>query len=127
MWTPLYCPDTQPIELFWAAGKNHVALHFDSDTTMKDVVQRLRDGWYGNTNGFQEDNDEYCHPIDCNKLVMDKVFVPLCTGLSGSIGNLTVDPTHEGDTTCIPIDTYIVDLTKDDDDDVESHSDSDDD
>ena len=26
LWTPPYCPELQPIELFWAARKNHVAL-----------------------------------------------------------------------------------------------------
>jgi hypothetical protein len=25
LWTPLYCPDLQLIELFWVAGKNHAA------------------------------------------------------------------------------------------------------
>jgi len=25
LWTPPYCPELQPIELFWAAGKNHAA------------------------------------------------------------------------------------------------------
>jgi transposase len=30
LWTPPYCPDLQPIELFWAAGKNHVRLMFKS-------------------------------------------------------------------------------------------------
>ena len=25
LWTPPYCPDLQPIELFWAAGRNHAA------------------------------------------------------------------------------------------------------
>ena len=26
LWTPPYCPELQPIELFWASGKNHVAI-----------------------------------------------------------------------------------------------------
>ena len=44
LWTPPYCPELQPIELFWAAGKNHVAKMFNSKITMKKVVQHLREG-----------------------------------------------------------------------------------
>ena len=28
VWTLPYCPKLQPIKLFWAAGKNHVGLHY---------------------------------------------------------------------------------------------------
>ena len=34
LWTPPYCPELQPIELFWAAGKNHVAAKFETNQTM---------------------------------------------------------------------------------------------
>ena len=33
LWTPPYAPKLQPIELFWAAGKNHVALRNYYDMT----------------------------------------------------------------------------------------------
>ena len=29
IWTPPYCPELQPIELFWAAGKNYVVMQYD--------------------------------------------------------------------------------------------------
>ena len=46
LWTPPYCPELQPIELFWAAGKNHVAAKFETNQTMRNVVKYLREGWY---------------------------------------------------------------------------------
>ena len=54
LWTPPYCPELQPIELFWAVGKNHVALQNTNHTTMKDVVKNLREGWYGNGGTFPD-------------------------------------------------------------------------
>jgi hypothetical protein len=64
LWTPPYCPDLQPIELFWAAGKNHAALMHYEKYTMKDTVKHLREGWYGS---FDE-ADNTKQPVDCNKL-----------------------------------------------------------
>ena len=59
LWTPPYCPKLQPIEMFWAAGKNHVANLYNTDTTMKHVIRRLQDGWYGNENIIESTNNEY--------------------------------------------------------------------
>jgi hypothetical protein len=117
LWTPPYCPDLQPIELFWAAGKNHVANHFIDGIKMKQTVSRLRDGWYGNSDRFQEGDDEFHAVTDCKKLVQhaigcaDATFIPLSDGISGTIGALTIDTNYERDTTGIPIDTLVVDLT----------------
>ena len=125
LWTPPYCPDMQPIETFWAFGKNHVARLFEDETTMKQVVSRLRDGWYGNADRYEKDHAEYSTQKDCSKLVkrsirlMDTHFISLVDGISGKIGALEVDPTYERDTTGIPIDSLVVDLTKEDDDEVE--------
>ena len=59
LWTPPYSPKLQPIEVFWAQGKNHAAWHYgcrekeeDSDEpvkppTMRECVSLLRAGWYG--------------------------------------------------------------------------------
>ena len=46
--TPPYCPKVQTIETFWANGKNHIPDLDDNATTMRSVVRRLQDGWYGN-------------------------------------------------------------------------------
>ena len=48
IWTPPYLPDVQPIELFWAGGKNYAADQFVNKRSMKSTVADLRDGWYGN-------------------------------------------------------------------------------
>jgi hypothetical protein len=44
----------------------------------------------------------------------------LSDGISGTIGSLTIDPDYERDTTGIPIDTLVADLTDqvDGDDDI---------
>jgi hypothetical protein len=56
------------------------------------------------------------HAISC----ADATFIPLSDGISGTIGALTINPEYERDTTGIPIDTLVVDLTNqlDDIDDV---------
>ena len=48
LWTPPYCPDLQPIETFWAVGKNHVADKYYDGRSMIETVADLREGWYGN-------------------------------------------------------------------------------
>ena len=68
LWTPPYCPELQPIELFWAAGKNHVALQYKTDTSMRDVVKHLREGWYGNAHMYQVGRPLHKCPVDCCKL-----------------------------------------------------------
>ena len=119
LWTPPYCPKLQPIEVFWAGGKNHVADHYDVNTTMKDVVRRLQDGWYGNEDKFDKKNNEYTEGIRCDGLVRkyeeccNAEYTPLCPGLQGQIGSLTIDPDHVQDRSKIPIDSLVVDLTKD--------------
>ena len=48
LFTPPYTPDVQPIELFWAAGKNHArACHPGHTRDLEAVVRDLRVGWYG--------------------------------------------------------------------------------
>lgn len=119
VWTPPYCPKLQPIEMFWAAGKNHVARHYDNNTKMKDVVNRLRDGWYGNENRLDPQENEFTAGVTCQKLVnkciesADKEYIALAPAVEGEIGALQVDETHQRDTTGIPIDTLVVDMSKD--------------
>ena len=43
---------------------------------------------------------------------MDKEFIPLSPGIQGRIGELTIDNTHVRDTSEIPIDSFVVNLTK---------------
>ena len=44
LWTPHYCPELQPIEMFWASGKHHVSLNYQNDVTMKKFIQFLCEG-----------------------------------------------------------------------------------
>ena len=44
LWTPPCCPDLQPIELFWAAGKGNVSLNYYHSRSCKETVKDLRDG-----------------------------------------------------------------------------------
>ena len=118
LWTPPYCPKLQPIEMFWAAGKNHVANLYDSNTTMKDVIRRLQDGWYGNDHQIESTDNEYTKGVRCEPLIRkceecaNAEYIALCPGLQGQIGNLEIDETHDRDTTQIPIDSFVIDLTK---------------
>ena len=76
LWTPAYCPwvrtasqpdyraaitadllltacvmppeQLQPIETYWATGKNHAARQNRNKRTMRQCMGDLRDGWYGN-------------------------------------------------------------------------------
>jgi transposase len=131
LWTPPYCPDAQPIELFWASGKNHAAgLVFDK-RKMKETIEHLREGWHGNIHHFEPGdeskflNGDYTRPrknkVDCKKLVatavkyMNTKFMNIVDGLEGEIGNLTIDPAYVADGTGIPIDLLVVDLTRVDD------------
>ena len=131
LWTPPYCPDLQPIELFWAAGKNHAAEKSYTDIKMKETVANLREGWYGNLHRFTEqeardpnaciDGDpeqKLKNPVNCLRLFEHAIkmantkFVPLCAGISGTIGNLVIDEEHEANREGLPIDLLIIDLTK---------------
>ena len=47
LWTPAYCFDLQPIETYWAQGKNEAADKWEHGRTMKTCIEHLRRGWYG--------------------------------------------------------------------------------
>ena len=57
LWTPPHCAQLQPIELFWAAGKNCAADHCWNGRSMKQTVQLLHEGWHGNEDQWIVDND----------------------------------------------------------------------
>lgn len=88
LFTPPYCPDFQPIELFWGDAKNYVASTWKGRTrTMQDAVNWLRRGWYG---GEAVDDQERRPPVNCRALVdhsIKKVNEAICRDeiLSGSV------------------------------------------
>jgi hypothetical protein len=118
LWTPPYCPQLQPIELYWAAGKNYVANYHTNDRTMRDTIRQLRQGWYGNGDEFEEDHKSYHAPVRCHALwetclrIAAAKFVPLVDGLEGEIGSLTCDAEYERPVVQLPIDTLVIDLSK---------------
>ena len=123
LWTPPYCPELQPIELFWAAGKNNVALKYKNDFKMKDIVKYLREGWYGNGEAFILGHPYRKRPVDCGKLWTTCLnfartkYIPLCEGISGSIGELIVDKNYEDERVELPIDTLVLKIASDEGDD----------
>jgi hypothetical protein len=127
LWTPAYTPELQPIEMFWAAGKNYVAEKASFNTTCREVVERLRVGWYGNEELFEDNEsnnpnierpyDETIHyPADCGALFRhciddaNKKFIPQCEGLSGTMDELIIDANYKRVTEGIPVDVLVMDL-----------------
>ena len=59
-------------------------------------------------------------PVDCHKLwatclgIAGTKFVSLSEGISGEIGSLVVDKNYVDDSPDLPIDTLVVDLTRED-------------
>ena len=50
-------------------------------------------------------------------------FVPLCKGISGTIGSLDIDKNYMGEPTKLPIDTLVLNLMKVEGNDIEMDSD----
>jgi hypothetical protein len=120
LWTPPYCPELQPIELFWVAGKNHAALLYEHPRTMKLTVQQLREGWYGSFEAVEEGETRRKRPVNCNKLYDTSIkfanekFIPMCQGsIKGKIGDLWIDPDYKEPDVDIPIDTLLLDYSVD--------------
>jgi hypothetical protein len=120
LWLPPYSPELQPIELFWAGGKNFVANNMRFGMSMKEVVYLLRCGWYGynnNDDSINEDNNQTTlkerKAIDCEKLfnhvvnIINKKYIPLCEGLTGTLGDLQVDEDHQKITAGMPVDMML--------------------
>ena len=97
-----------------------MALMYFNDITMRDVVKHLREGWYGNVNKYCDGQSLKKLSVDCRKLwktcldIAGTKFVPICDGISGKIGSLVVDETFVDESIDLPIDTLVVDLTRDD-------------
>ena len=85
---------------------------------MKDVIRPLHDGWSGNDDRLQPGEMEYTTGTRCERLIqhaidaMDNYFIPIAPGITGRIGQLTIDRAHECDRSEIPIDCLVMDLTK---------------
>jgi hypothetical protein len=88
---------------------------------MKQTVDQLREGWYG----YPEDNGVRKEGVDCGELFdtairhANKTFIPLCGGISGTIGNLVVDPNFEESDMDIPIDMLVLTAAKEAEETVE--------
>ena len=115
LWTPPYTPDLQPIETFWAIGKNRVAANFYSGRTMKTTVEQLREGWYGNEEIEHKSIFTSVKPANCESIykktitVANKRFIPLCADLKGELGSLETQNNTIGSTADFPIDLVVAD------------------
>ena len=125
IWTPPYTPDLQPIETYWAIGKNCVAENYYSGQTMKTTVEQLREAWYGNETLANKAILRSVQPANCDGItkkaiaIANKRFVPLCPMIKGELGALETDPNiNRGSTAAFPIDLVVADYGAIDDDDV---------
>ena len=97
LFTPPYWPDVQPIELFWAAGKNHArALNTDHTRQLEEVVAHLREGWYGNEYRGGTKRAVSCSGLVRTAIAKANARVVLDEYLTGTVdGGLTVDEACE--------------------------------
>ena len=72
LWTLSYCPKVQQIKVFCANSKNHVAFLYNDVTTMRDVVRRLQDGWYGNEHRLLPCDNVFTCGTTCAGLVQSR-------------------------------------------------------
>ena len=85
---------------------------------MKDVVQQLREGCYGNGDKYAIGYPLRKQEVNCRGLWLhcltdaSQKFVPLCGGVDGRIGELSVNEIYKDGEVSIPIDTLVVDLTQ---------------
>ena len=126
LWTPPYCPDLQPIELYWAAGKNWAAINYEEDQKMSETIRLLCEGWYGTGKTYQAYDIRHKEEIDCSKLWAKSLgfattkFVPICQGISGTMGELQVDENYVAEPHDLPIDTLVLDFANNSVDDNET-------
>ena len=110
---------TSTNRIFWAAGKNHVALNHRYDMTMRDVVRYLREGWYGNGNAYPPNHPLSKRAVDCLGLwrtcmkFTATIYVPICDGITGEMGSLEINDVHTYELCDMSIDTFVLDLTLD--------------
>ena len=79
------------------------------------------EGWYGDGDQYHEGHPLKKSPVNCRELwgkclkIAGKTFIENCDGISGSIGSLKEDGDFNNEPMSIPIDTLVVDLTRDKD------------
>lgn len=81
IFTPPYCPDLQPIEEFWGAGKNYARLvNLEHKRAISKCIEDIRTGWYGNADRG---------PVNCARLV--------ARSIEAANRRLELDPELSGD------------------------------
>ena len=89
LFTPPYCADLQPIELFWAAGKNFARSRYSQGAPLHEVVKNLREGWYG-VPGAEGKNIVNCNGMIETAIKKANERVALDEFLSGTVeGGIT--------------------------------------
>ena len=100
-------------------------MQYDKNQSMKKVVQYLREGWYGNGDAYVVGHPLRKRPVSCKKLWVTCLkmagtnFVSICDGIEGQIGTLVIDDTFRYESVMLPLDTLVVDLKKDVEEDIE--------
>ena len=98
---------------------------------MSQTVELLCEGWYGTIDKYPVGHPYFKKEVPCEGLIMNSLklatskFVPLCKGISGTIGSLVVDPNYKAEKVSLPIDTLVSTMTKEvdiDDDSSDSNT-----
>ena len=118
LWTPPYPPSLQPIEEFWGGGKNYCASLYKNGRKVKQCIEQLRAGWYG-------DGDKKS-ALPCDELVaramkdadrrlkeVGGLTGSMATGVSVSVGAIILPPDRMA-TDMTHRHVEAVDLTRDD-------------
>ena len=93
---------------------------------MSETIRLLCEGWYGTGNTYPEGDIRHKGEIDCFKLWNKSLgfattkFVPICQGVSGTIGELQVDENYVAEPHDLPIDTLVLDFANSSTDDNET-------
>ena len=83
---------------------------------MSETIQLLCEGWYGTGNTQEAGDIHRKEEIDCSKLWGKSLgfattkFVPICRGISGTMGELVVDKNYVAEQHDLPIDTLVLDF-----------------
>ena len=90
---------------------------------MRETVWLLREEWYGTGETYLDGHPLRKTKIDCNKLIEHSTkiasakFVPVCRGLEGTIGSLNIDENYMAEPCEVPIDTLVLTLSKNQEED----------